>query len=104
MVRAGTGGKRLRLIVDDVIHIAKRHLPGGAKSVARSVFFSPNDLTTLIRSAETVKPVQQAFGNLAFIVDAGRSIGTDRTGATTSIYTVIARPDGTVVTAFPGLP
>ena len=49
--------------------------------------------------------VQQTNGNFRRIVNAGSDIGIDRTTKkATSIYTVITRADGTLVTSFPGLP
>jgi hypothetical protein len=49
--------------------------------------------------------VQQGNGNFARTWDAGRSIGIDRvTGQQTSVMTVITRPNGELVTAFPGRP
>jgi hypothetical protein len=55
--------------------------------------------------SESVTPAAQRGGNLERVVDAGRIIGTDRaTGASTSFYTVITRPNGNLVTASPGRP
>lgn len=49
--------------------------------------------------------IPQRNGNFARIIDAGRIIGIDRTtGQATSIYTVIVKPNGNLVTAFPGMP
>jgi hypothetical protein len=77
----------------------------GPSSARKSIFGIGEDVIGLIRQAETVKPYQQAHGNFARIVNAGRPIGIDaRTGRWTSVYTVITRPDGTLVTAFPGTP
>jgi RHS repeat-associated protein len=109
LVRVGRAAthvpEQIVLRVEDLIHIAERHLPGGVLTAGRSVFYDPNDVMRLIRQAETVVPSVQANGNLAFVVDAGREIGFDRvTGGATSIYTVITRPDRSVVTMFPGLP
>lgn len=104
VARAGAKAGKIRLLVDDLVHIAERHLPGGARVAGKSVFYDVNDLMGLIRKAEGVVPYVQANTNLARVVDAGREIGVDQAGFATSIYTVITRADGTVVNMFPGLP
>jgi len=86
-------------------HIAKRHLPEGAKSAGRSTFGQGENIPDLVRRAESVPPVPHPNGNFERIVDAGRTIGTDRnTGQPTSTYTVITDAAGDLVTAFPGRP
>ena len=73
--------------------------------MGKSLFHAGEDIQGLIKTAESVAPVPQAGGNLERVVDAGRTIGTDRaTGNATSTYTVITRPNGDLVTAFPGKP
>lgn len=69
-------------------------------------FHAGEDIKTLITAADSVQAVKQASGNnFERVVDAGRTIGIDRaTGAPTSIYTVITKPSGDLVTAFPGKP
>ena len=42
--------------------------------------------------AESAKPIAQANGNLAWIVNAGARVGTDQAGAATSIY-LASSPD-----------
>jgi hypothetical protein len=90
-------------------HILDRHfLPGAlnwiAKGFEKSIFDSSIDITRLIRMAESAKPIAQANGNLAWIVNAGARVGTDQAGAATSIYTVITDAAGNLITAHPGLP
>jgi hypothetical protein len=78
---------------------------GGAVTLGKSIFNAGEDVKGLINAAEGVSPVRQAGGNFERQVDAGRTIGTDHaTGAPTSTYTVITKPNGNLVTAFPGKP
>jgi len=88
-----------------IAHIAARHFAGGAQSAGKSLFAAGEDISTLVKQAESVKEVMQAGGNMERIVDAGRIIGIDRrTGCATKIYTVITSPSGDLITAFPGVP
>lgn len=86
--------------------VLERHVVGGALSRGKSLFNVGEDIKGLIQSAESANPVKQVRGlNFERVVDAGRIIGNDRaTGTPTSIYTVITRPNGELVTAFPGKP
>lgn len=86
-------------------HVADGHTPGGANAAGKSLFNPGEDIVDLIKRAEGVVPVAQDGGNLERVVDAGRTIGVDVvSGQPTSVYTVITRPSGNLVTAFPGLP
>jgi RHS repeat-associated protein len=86
-------------------HVLERHAAGGAKTLGKSLFNAGEDIQGLIKAAESTAPVKQAGGNLERVVDAGRTIGTDRAvGGSTSTYTVITKPNGNLVTAFPGKP
>jgi RHS repeat-associated protein len=87
-------------------HVMDRHTINGlAEFVKRSKFYVGENIETLIKGAEKVKPVIQNNGNFRRIYDVGRKIGIDRTtGKPTSIMTVITSPDGSLVTAFPGNP
>jgi hypothetical protein len=84
-------------------HVLERHTGDVA---GKSTFSDENEVASLIRQAESVPPVPQAFGsNFQRVVDAGKIIGVDRlTGLPTSIYTVITAAAGKLITAFPGLP
>ena len=86
-------------------HTVDRHTPGGTSTAGKSLFSPGEDISGLIRSAESAPPVPQPGGNFERIVDAGRTIGVDRvTGQPTSTYTVITDAAGRLVTAFPGKP
>jgi hypothetical protein len=86
-------------------HVYDRHYPGGTLTSGKSLFYAGEDIPGLITQAGSVTPTLQANGNYAWTADAGRAIGTDRaTGQSTSIYTVITRTNGDLVTAFPGYP
>jgi hypothetical protein len=77
------------------------HPPAGKKSI----FNAGENIQGLIKAAEGTAPVRQATGNFERVVDAGRPIGIDRaTGAPTSTYTVITKPNGDLISAFPGKP
>ena len=96
----------INIIEKGLAHTLERHtLNDIAKWATKSKFTSAAEVPNLIREA-TQKPItQQANGCLARIVDAGRIIGVDRTtGQATSIYTVITKLNGDLITAFPGMP
>jgi len=75
----------------------ERTAPPGHPSAAE-------DVKGLIKAAEGVAPTRMGGGDFARVVDAGRPIGDRATGAPTSTYTVITKPNGNLVTAFPGKP
>jgi hypothetical protein len=87
-------------------HVVERHTVNNiAKFAGKSKFNQGEDLTVLINSGTQQRMVKQANGNYARTWDVGREIGFDRvTGQKTTVMTVIVRPNGELVTAFPGLP
>jgi RHS repeat-associated protein len=90
---------------EGLAHVASRHIVGGAETEGRSIFSTGEDVRALIRAAERIEPVLQRGGNFMRAVDAGRIVGVDVvTGKPTSVYTVITRPSGELVTTFPGQP
>jgi hypothetical protein len=103
---AAYSASKIKITERGLTHVLDRHVADGALSANKSLFADDVVITRLIADADAVVPViQPRNGNLAYIVDAGRTIGVDRTtNAGTSIYTVITRPSGELVTAFPGLP
>jgi RHS repeat-associated protein len=105
-VAAGGTTSALNVTEKGFAHVLARHVPGGVQTAGRSLFSgSAQEVRGLIEAAGRVAPAQQAGGNFARIVDAGRSIGIDRaTGAATSRYTVITNAAGDLITAFPGIP
>jgi hypothetical protein len=95
----------IKITDDGLEHILDRHTAFGTSTAHKSVFFDGEDITSLIRRAEGTTPIPQPGGNLAYIVHGDDVLGVDiATGLTTDLYTVITKPDGTLVTAFPGLP
>lgn len=105
-VSEGTGSEAINITEDGIEHVMERHAAGGAKTAGKSLFNgSKADVKALIEKAASVKPSAQAGGNLERVVDAGRTIGIDRaTNTPTSVYTVITKSSGDLVTAFPGRP
>jgi RHS repeat-associated protein len=101
-----TSSETINITEDGLQHVMERHVADGAKTAGKSLFKgSKGEVKALIQKAGSVKPTTQAGGNLERVVDAGRTIGTDRaTNAPTSVYTVITKPSGDLVTAFPGRP
>ena len=87
-------------------HVLARHIIGGVEVTAEKSVFAPGtNIREIVKASEAVKPVfQQASGNYARIVDAGRVIGTTFEGQATHIYTVITDATNRLVTAFPGVP
>ena len=61
-------------------------------------------LTGLIRSGTQQPAVFQANGFYLRTWNAGRIIGINQAGKKTSMITVITKPNGNLVSAFPGLP
>jgi RHS repeat-associated protein len=96
----------IKITEEGMEHVLERHTADGAKSAGKSLFKgSEREIKSLIKKAGSTAPSKQGNGNLARVVDAGRTIGVDRaTGASTSTYTVISKPSGDLVTAFPGKP
>ncbi|MBI4600879.1 MAG: hypothetical protein HY721_02865 [Planctomycetes bacterium] len=87
-------------------HVLDRHTVNDiAKYAGKSKFNAGEDIASLIDLGTQQPMVRQVNGNYARTFSVGREIGADRaTGNATSIMTVITRPDGTLVTAFPGKP
>lgn len=103
---SGYSVSKINITEDGLTHVFDRHLADGSLSAGKSLFNENVTVTRLIADAgDVVAPITQRNGNLAYVVDAGRNIGVDRaTGLPTRIYTVITRPGGNLVTAFPGRP
>ncbi|HET7586189.1 MAG TPA: RHS repeat-associated core domain-containing protein [Gemmatimonadaceae bacterium] len=99
-------GSAIRISEERLAHVLAHHVIRGIESVGKSLFREGEDVVELVRMAEKIEPVKQAVGrNYERVVDAGHVIGTDvRTGAETSVYTVITDEHNNLVTAFPGLP
>ncbi|MGH9001570.1 MAG: hypothetical protein ACRDYV_00420 [Acidimicrobiia bacterium] len=103
--QAGNTVSKINITERGLEHVLERHVVDGVLSAGKSVFYDNVTITRLIADADVVAPITQQNGNLAYVVDAGRMIGTGRaTGMATSIYTVITKTSGELVTAFPGMP
>jgi hypothetical protein len=102
----GLSSDAITITEDGMTHVLERHAADGTKNAGKSLFKgSQGEIKSLIKKAGSTSPTTQANGNLARVVDAGRTIGVDRaTGAPTSTYTVITKASGDLVTAFPGKP
>jgi hypothetical protein len=84
----------------DVGHAGIHQFPG--VTAAKSQFFDGADLGAL-SDTNGVQGVVQGNGNIRFVLHASEDIGVDRTtGLPTNVYTVIRKPDGSVLTMFPG--
>ncbi len=102
----GLSSDAITITEEGMEHVLDRHAADGTKNAGKSLFNgSKNEIKSLIKKAGSTTPTTQANGNLARVVDAGRTIGVDSaTGAPTSTYTVITKASGNLVTAFPGKP
>jgi hypothetical protein len=102
----GYAASKINITEEALDKVFRTHLADGSLSAGKSLFNDNVTITWLIADADSVEPiVQSGSGNLQYIVDAGRVIGIDReTGQATSIYTVVTRSGGDLVTAFPGTP
>jgi RHS repeat-associated protein len=85
-------------------HVIEKH--GSASIVPESSIFNEGeDISGLIKLS-TQQPMSRQFnGNYERVFDLGRTIGFDaEIGGQTTMMTVITRPNGNLVTAFPGMP
>jgi len=102
---SSTSSSRISVTQQGLTHIVERHALNGSLSAGKSIFYETRSIPQLIVDAGRVSPVRQANGNLVYVVNAGRTIGVDRlTSSPTSIYTVVTKASGELVTAFPGAP
>ena len=93
----------LRLSARSEKHVREGHFAGGRNSRGKSLFIAGADLPALLKVAQKSKPRRESNGRDKRVSDAGKMIGTDgRTGRLVRTYVVIAEPDGTVVTMYPG--
>ncbi len=102
--RAGAA-RGISITARGLSHVVERHTVAGALTAGKSVFRPGEDVAALVRRAAGVQPVRQVGGNFERVIDAGRTIGIDRsTGGPTSVYTVITNAADELITAFPGRP
>ncbi len=84
----------------DVGHAGIHQFPG--ITAGKSQFFDGANLGQLSNTDGLTGVVQQN-GNLRYVLRGAGDVGVDRTtGLPTDIYTVIRKPDGSVLTMFPG--
>jgi RHS repeat-associated protein len=101
---AGEAEEGIRITQAGLEHVLERHAAGGAQTLGKSVFNAGEDIKALIQSAGSA-PAQTSGSVLIRTVDAGRTIGVDRaTGQATSVYTVITKSSGELISAYPGRP
>ena len=99
---AAQAPREIKVTWRGLLHVLGLHTGGAA---SKSFFGDSTEVTSLIKAAESTAPVPSVGGRFVRTVDAGRTVGTDATtGQPTSIYTVVTRGDGELVTAFPGSP
>jgi hypothetical protein len=102
---APTSGPATNITPTGRHHVVQRHSWMGPESEGKSMFNPGADIDNLIRDADKVDPVTQSNGNLRRTVFGDTTVGWDATvGQFTNAYTVITRPNGNLVTAFPGRP
>jgi hypothetical protein len=106
VARVITNNPGINITPGGLQHVIDRHTYSNiAKYASKSKFNLNENVVVLIQEATQMPMNKQANGNYERIYDAGRNIGIDRTtGQQTSIMTVITKPDGRLVTAFPGRP
>ena len=84
----------------DVGHAGIHQFPG--ITAGKSQFFDGADLGELSNTGDLAGYVQKN-GNIRYVLRGSGDVGVDRTtGLPTDIYTVIRKPDGSVLTMFPG--
>lgn len=84
----------------DVGHAGIHQYPG--VTAGKSQFFDGENLGGL-SNTDGVTGVLQKNGNTRYVMRGTQDVGVDRTtGLPTDAYTVIRKPDGSVLTMFPG--
>jgi hypothetical protein len=84
----------------DLGHAGIHQSPG--VTAGKSQFFDGEDLSVLSNTNGSIG-VLQKNGNTRFVLHWSHDIGVDRTtGLPTNVYTVVRKPDGSVLTMFPG--
>ncbi|UUW92397.1 hypothetical protein [Pimelobacter simplex] len=88
--------------VADIGHAGQRHqFPNTLKG--KSQFYDDVDLGGLASRTKGMDGFLQTNGNTRYVLRNPGGVGVDRTtGLPTDVFTVIRRPDGAVVTMFPG--
>lgn len=88
--------------VADIGHAGLRHQFPNTLA-RRSQFFDDIDLGALSSRTKGVDGFLQPNGNTRYVLRHPGGVGVDRTTSVpTDVFTVIRRPDGSVVTMFPG--
>jgi hypothetical protein len=96
--------QRIEITARGFQHVTDRHAVGGTTTAQKSMFNPTEDIQALIRCAQLTTPVQEPNGLFKRLFDAGRMIGVDGyKRKQTSTYTVITKPSGELVTAYPVL-
>ena len=86
-------------------HVRLRHFEGGAQhGRGDSTWNDEVDLYDLAEESARFEAKPQANGRCVRVAQAGRPIGTDRKGNSTSTYTVVQLQSGKVWTMHPGVP
>jgi hypothetical protein len=101
----GEGRDKIKIGEKELQDVIEKHTEGGTQNTPdKSTFKKGIDIRRLIQEAERESPVKQPNGRMRRTVTADREIGIDLNGKPTRTYTVITNPDGSLVTAHPGLP
>jgi RHS repeat-associated protein len=83
-------------------HATDRHYWKGTRTTGKSQFFDQVDLGQLSNTSGRAG-IRQPNGNVRYVIRGDGPVGVDRTtGLPTNTYTVIRRPNGDLVTMFPG--
>lgn len=96
--------QRIVITSSGMRHVQDRHMAGGTMTSGKSIFFSSEDVKSLIKCAQLTTPVEEDNGLFKREFDAGRSIGYQTNGRQTSTYLVITMKSGNLVTAYPVAP
>ena len=98
----GEAGEAITITQTGLKHVLDGHVAGGVNSAGKSLFNAGADVKALIKGAESTVPETLPNGDLRFTVDAGSSVGVDRsTGSATSKYTVVTDASRNLLTAHP---
>ena len=101
VVATGVAARTAPKVAEDIGHAGIHQFPGTL--AGKSQFFDDVDLGGLASRTKGMDGFLQTNGNTRYVLRNPGGVGVDRTtGLPTDVFTVIRRPDGSVVTMFPG--
>lgn len=101
----GEAGKAINITKAGLAHALERHAVGVAKTVGKSLFHAGEDIQGLIKAAESVAPYHKLVEIWnALLMQGEPSVRTGQPVMRHRRIPSLTRPNGDLVTAFPGRP